>query len=405
MADPQRRHGGHGRASPRGRAEASPAGPRPGAGQPAQPAASQPAAGQPAAGQPGLPSAGQFRRPPRDRAGQPGLLIRLRAGGRAPRAVSDRTRVVTRTVITIGLFAAVLAIVAGVITIELTHRLPAARAGSAAQAGPAGHSGSAQPSGSASRAGQPGPGQAGGQAPGDWAFLGSPAQAFATGAAGILPPAPHPAGPFSARQVGRAYGSVKRLLSAAHLDPGTLLGGPPAAFTRLLTPAERRYFTAHLARQGLTPQGWPLSTRAWVTSFAPGSTQLSTGVVKVHGSMQAAAVTAAGHVPILQVKADYLFVYAVQRPGHPATRMRIVVRDVVWVDFGHWGRVAGPLEPWWSPRGGGTAGAQCGFGDGYIHPAFPGTRAGQARPSGPPVNPYDQSVPPRSQGCQATTGT
>lgn len=330
--------------------------------------------------------------------GRPRAAARLSGNGHRDHSrgrLERRGGALLRTVLTIVLFTGVLATVSTVLAVDLTHdgraTRPAAASGPASStAGPSG-----TPSATTSATRHPRPADP---------FRGSPADSYASGQAGIVQPPAEAVGGYSAAQVGHAYSTVKRLLAAAHLDRSTLLAGPPAAFARLLVPAERRYFDQRLGWRGLTAQGWPRSSRAWVTSFAPG-VQLATGVVKVHGWMHASAATRDGHTRVLRVKADFLFVYAVQRPGQAASRMRVVVRDVAWVDFGHWARPHGPLEPWWSPHGGATAGGQCGALDGFIHPAWPGDRAGRARPTGAPVDPYNQSGTASSQGCRPATGT
>lgn len=236
-------------------------------------------------------------------------------------------------------------------------------------------------------------------------FASSPAETYADGAAGIVPPGPHAVGPFSRAEVRRAYALTKRLLIAAHLNQHTMTGGKPSAFARLLAPPERRFFLKHLNDTGLSKQGDQRSTRAWVTSFAPGSAELATGVIKVHGTMSAHVARAPQGQPMLRITADYLFVYAVRHPGQPLSRMRIVFRDDVRVDFAQWDDPGGPLEPWWNPLGGGPAGASCDTSDGFIHPVFPGDLPGRVRPSGQPVDPYNLSVPPGSHGCRPVTRT
>lgn len=228
-------------------------------------------------------------------------------------------------------------------------------------------------------------------------FAGSPAESYASGAAGIVLPAARRVGQYPAAQVRHAYETVKRLLVASYLNRHTLLGGTPAALARLLIPAQRRDLDQHL------DSGGKRNTRDWVTSFVPGTTQLVGDVIKVHGHMSARAATDPGSRPVLRVRADYLFVYPVQRPGLPLTRMRIVARAVIEADFAQWDDPGGPPEPWWRPQAA-VAGALCGTTDGYVHPDFPDGTPQRVRPSGVPVNPYDQSrrLP---KNCQATTGT
>ena len=306
------------------------------------------------------------------------------AGERPPRVV--------RTVLTLLLFAGVLGAAGWVLYVDLTHPAPAARAG--APASPAAAKVTASPPARPQGFFSP-------LAP----FAGSPAESYADGAAGIVPPGPHAVGRYPAAQVARAYAMVKEMLAAAHLNTRTLMGGPPTAFARLLTASERHEFYRDLNKTGVARQGWLRSTRSWVTSFAPGSARLVTSVIRVHGFMHAVTATVSGGRPVLRIKADYLFVYAVERPGVPGTGMRIVERDVVWVDFAHWDRLTGPLEPWWTPEGGGPAGSRCDVNDGYVHPDFPSSVPDRTPASGKPINPYDQSISPRHQGCQLTTGT
>jgi hypothetical protein len=235
-------------------------------------------------------------------------------------------------------------------------------------------------------------------------FAGSPAESYADGAAGIAVPPAHALSGYPATEVGAADLTVKRMLIAANLDPGTLRGGSPDAFADLLVQDERTQFVQQLDTIGLDKQGYARSTRGWVTSFAPGSTELVGNVIKVHGTMAATTAISAGR-HLLRVHADYLFIYPVQRPGEPSTMMRVVVQDIVNVDFARWDDPQGPLEAWWNFAGGGASGARCDVNDGFIHPAFPGGPAEKVTPSGRPVNPYALSPAPRGAGCQATTGT
>jgi len=262
------------------------------------------------------------------------------------------------------------------------------------------------PKPAAQRSGSASPVATGGAAPAFTVadpFAGTPADNFPDGAAGIVPPAAHPVGSFSAAQVAAAYATTKELLIAADLDPGTLRGGRPDAFARLLAAPERSYFLARLGRTGVDSHGRALSTRSWVISLAPG-TVLVGSEIRVHGVMTALAVRQSGRA-VLRVHADYLFVYPVQRPGLPLTRMRIVARAAVDVDFAQWSEQGGPLQPWWRPIGGGPAGVRCDINDGFVHPQFPGSLPTEVRPSGAPIDPYDQRIPPNHAGCVAVTRT
>jgi hypothetical protein len=236
-------------------------------------------------------------------------------------------------------------------------------------------------------------------------FVGSPAESFADGGAGIAWPNPAAVGQFTAGQVAAAYQVVKQLLIAANLNTPTLEGAAPTAFASLLLPQQRAWFIQHLDHIGLTKAGKERSSRGWVTSFAPGAASLVGSVIKVQGSMTAAAADFDSR-QVLQVRTDYLFVYPVQQPGEPATRMRIVVRYVATVDFAHWDDAAtGPLQPWIASQDGGVAGIRCGINDGFVHPYYPGGPRDSVQPSGAPYDPYNLRQPWPSASCAPTTGT
>ena len=234
-------------------------------------------------------------------------------------------------------------------------------------------------------------------------FLGTPADSWANGAAGIVAPAARPAGGFTAAQVAAAYATTRKLLIAADLDRRTLLGGSPAALAGLLTPAQRATFLAGLGQQGVARNGYPLSTRTWVTSFAPGSAELIGTVIKVHGTMSARAVTESG-TPVLAVSVDYLFTYAVQSPHDPTDWTRVAIRQHGSVDFAQWDDPGGALEPW-DKTVIETAGLQCGPGGGYVYPNYPTDRSVDAAQTGPVIHPYPAASPASvSAACAPAVG-
>jgi hypothetical protein len=226
-------------------------------------------------------------------------------------------------------------------------------------------------------------------------FLGTPAQSYADGAAGIVIPPAHAVGNYPAAAVTAAYQTTKRLLIAANLNGPTLNGGTPSAFASLLIPQQRSFFLGHL-----NPKSGAQTSRVWVTSFAPGS-QLVGNVIKVYGAMHA-GTGKNGSYNALLITGNYLFVYAVERPGQPWTLMRIVEHYLVQNYFAPYDDPGGALEPWWQAQSA-AAGSLCGVGGGYVHPDFAGAPE-KVKPSGAPVNPYDQSVP-LPKHCEATTGT
>lgn len=235
-------------------------------------------------------------------------------------------------------------------------------------------------------------------------FLGTPAQSWANGTAGIVTPPPLPVGRYSAAQVAAAYQMTKKLLAAAGLDSTTLRGGSPDAFASLLIQQERAQFLGSLHKTGRDSTGAQRSTRAWVVSFAPGGVQLVGNVIKVHGAMEARTGINGG-LQALRIHVNYLLVYAVEEPDNPLTLMRIVRQEVGDIDFAAYDDPGGPLEPWWLV-GEGTAGARCDTTDGYIHPEFANGQPDKAKPSGPPMNPYYENNPLVTSGhCERTTGT
>ena len=240
-------------------------------------------------------------------------------------------------------------------------------------------------------------------------FTGTPADHWADGAAGIVPPAAEPIGPYSKAQVQYAYQTTRALLIAANLDKRTLLGGTPTAFADLLTSSQKAWFMAGLNKKGVDKQGTQLSTRTWVMSLVPGSSQLIGSVIKVHGSIYAKAVRRSDGTGELDVFTDYIFVYPIEPPHRPDEWMRIV-NEVDWtVAFGNWG-VSSSFAPWLAGSGAssGVAGADCGTSDGYSHPDYSVSTVPGAQPSasasGTPVDPYVAGQG-KTGTCEATTGT
>ena len=235
-------------------------------------------------------------------------------------------------------------------------------------------------------------------------FLGTPANDWANGAAGIVAPPAEPVGGFTAAQVAAAYATTGELVAAASLDRQTLLGGPPAALERLLTARQRATFTAGLDAHGLGKDGRPLSTRSWVASFAPGTVQLDGGVIKVSGTMDAVAVTESGR-QVLRVEVSYSFVYAVEPLHNTTDWSRVVTRQYGSVDFARWDDPHGALEPWDKTVVDPLSGVACGPADGYIHPAYPSNGSISAEQSRLVIRPYSRALPAASGACASTPGS
>jgi hypothetical protein len=241
--------------------------------------------------------------------------------------------------------------------------------------------------------------------PGD-PFSGTPADRWADGAAGITIPAARAHGSYSAAQVRSAFEITRKLLVAGNLDWPTLRGGKPTAFADLLTKGQRVTFLAGLRTRALNKDGTQRNTRTWVTSFAPGSTEFVTTVIKVHGTMSARAASEF-RTPVLRVRFDYFFVFAVEPPGDPARWMRIVQQQYDTVDFASWDKPDGPLEPWVYGTGVGTAGVRCSTQDGYFHPDYSQGRSVDQPASGAPQDPYASDTPSTgpAESCRTVTGT
>jgi hypothetical protein len=234
-------------------------------------------------------------------------------------------------------------------------------------------------------------------------FSGTPAEHWQDGAAGIVIPAAHAVGRYTAAQVAAAYQTTRKLLIAAALDRQTLLGGPPTAFARLLTKDQRTQFVSGLNRTGVDKHGNELSTRIMVTSFAPGSTRLIGSVIKVSGTMSARATVDQG-TKVLAVEVNYRFVYPVEPPGAPADWMRIVGAISGSVEFGDWAQASASFQPW-VLFSNSDAGGRCDVNDGYVHPDYQYTGPQKVQPSGTPIDPYSMATEPASVKCSAVTRT
>lgn len=228
-------------------------------------------------------------------------------------------------------------------------------------------------------------------------FAGSPAAAYADGAAGITHPPAAATGPFSSRDVVAAYATTTRLLTAAALDRPTLLGGSPDAFARAAGPDERTYFVKNLNNPDVEKR-----TRWWLVTFAPHTAGLVGTTIKVNGQMSAHPATEQG-VRGVGVRFDYLFVYPIERPGAPRTLERLVAR--VSGELFYYlssGALHRHTDDWSvSPTP-----ARCDVRDGFIHPAFDDSAPEKVAPSGTPMDPYDRSRPqPDGKACHQSKGT
>jgi hypothetical protein len=217
-------------------------------------------------------------------------------------------------------------------------------------------------------------------------FAGSPAQRYANGAAGIVPPKAKAVRGFSAKDVATAYKRAKKLLVAAHLDRPTLAGGRPDAFIRQLDADQRKEFVKDLDSRDESK-----NTRVWVTSFAPGQAELVGDVIKVNGSMRAVSTKSylAEGGRELEIRYEYRLVYAVRKPGDPNKITRVLVHEKGVYSFY---RFFAEEKGYFSIDGGTTsiAGAKCESTDGYVHPEYEPTEVTEEEA----VDPYAANADP-----------
>lgn len=192
-------------------------------------------------------------------------------------------------------------------------------------------------------------------------FEGSRAEDWAEGEDGFVMPKAKALGGLSKKQVAEGLERARELLAAAHLDRGTLMGGKPAPFIKLLHPDQRSWFRKNLDR------GKKGTTRSWVLSFAPKTAEQATDVIKVHGRTKLSAFKKDG-ITGARLETNHLVVYAIQRPGRPDTMTRLVKhhRGTVLIYRDTRGAVT-----WISDWGGSVTPVRCDVReDGYIHPMY-----------------------------------
>lgn len=129
-------------------------------------------------------------------------------------------------------------------------------------------------------------------------FTNTPAAGWSDGAAGIVPPVAKPVGHYSAGQVGAAYGQVRQILVAAHLDPRVLVEHDTSGYLARFAPDTQASLRKVLSNPATPDDGGA------ITLLAKGF-QLLSVPVKVNGSMSV-SVGAHGY---LTVHTNYVFAY------------------------------------------------------------------------------------------------
>ncbi|POM24712.1 hypothetical protein BTM25_33460 [Actinomadura rubteroloni] len=170
-------------------------------------------------------------------------------------------------------------------------------------------------------------------------FAGSAAARYADGEFGLVTPRARPMAGFTREELDLAYWHVRRMLSAASLDPRTVYRGDSGPLAGLLEPAQRPELTGGRGR-------------TWITAFVAGTAVPVTGTVKVRGTITARRAGPS----VVRVRADHRYVYAVRPPYDAGAVRRVAVRRVTVITI----RRVGPAVTLRLERSGFTAtGARC----------------------------------------------
>ncbi|MGN5632427.1 hypothetical protein [Streptomyces sp. AC154] len=216
-------------------------------------------------------------------------------------------------------------------------------------------------------------------------FRGSPAERWASGAEGIVPPEAKAVGGMSKADVALALRGTKEFLVGANLDPVVLRGGRPTAAMALLDPKQPD--TLPGLRRALGDPDEKHDPLSLVTRFDPADVVPAGDVVKVRGRM----TFAAGERGELRVHADYTFVYPVVRAGGGGAVTRTIIRrdlTTALLDPGKWQATRGKLSLRTYDSEAGNS--ECGVHDGYYHPIFDDRAPTGAPADGPARDPYDR---------------
>ncbi|SNR89856.1 hypothetical protein SAMN05216276_100187 [Streptosporangium subroseum] len=233
-------------------------------------------------------------------------------------------------------------------------------------------------------------------------FEGSPAKNYADGAKGLVMPAARATGGLSRKDVATALQRTRDMLKASHLDRRTLMGGRPTALAKLLHPEQREWFLKNLDRG--KPKKGVFNSRDWVTSLAPKTAELATDVIKVKGKTKYSTFQQKGRSGA-RITVNYLFVYAIHRPGRPEPTERIIAHNLGEVQVY---RENGKLVIWpvtWNADG--VAGSRCDVYDGFVHPFYSDSAPDEeaAKVTTAPVDPYELDGDVESEDCSLTIGT
>jgi hypothetical protein len=148
-------------------------------------------------------------------------------------------------------------------------------------------------------------------------FAGTPAAKYPEGAAGITLPKAAASGVFTAKQVGDALASVKKVLVAGRLDSQMLVSRNPDPFLKLLAPAAKDDMRKDFSSDDFS---------VYATQFAPGAKR-ATVAPRVKGRISY-RVTKIEGIPALEMTTNFVWVYPFQVSAGDGL---VVVHDeLVW---------------------------------------------------------------------------
>lgn len=219
-------------------------------------------------------------------------------------------------------------------------------------------------------------------------FLGSPAQGYADGAAGIVLPKAKAVGTLTQKQVDYALRKSKEFLVDTNLEPATLRGVRPDDAIGLIEPTQKD-FLALIGTAFKKPDKKhdPLSI---ASRFNPAEVKLVGEVVKTRGRTTFKEGKDGG----LLIHADYTFVYPLVKSAEGSTEVaRTIMRrvfDFQVLDPSRYRVTAGKLAVLTYERDIGNS--ACYVYDGYMHPSFSSDPSSSGSPAtGPTTDPYDRS--------------
>ncbi|MFV2111438.1 hypothetical protein ACFHW0_03735 [Micromonospora sp. LOL_025] len=152
-------------------------------------------------------------------------------------------------------------------------------------------------------------------------FAGTPAAAFAEGAAGITLPPARRTGVFSASEVAAALADVRAAMLLARLDRKFLAGGELDRFVRMFAPESRSSMRADFRDS---------SFASYATRLAPGA-RLTADQPRVKGRVTYRATRDSDGIRVLEITTNFVWAYAFRTLDPTPGAGVVVVHDtVVW---------------------------------------------------------------------------